>query len=82
MIVGPVSNLPALIPLRKTDETIESFKAVRKCTSWSTRVPDKFLFWLRFSSVMVPAPFHRRALPKQKFISAIVPSVLLLGIMG
>ncbi len=30
---------------------------------------------------MVPAPFHRRALPKQKFISAIVPSVLLLGIM-
>ncbi len=28
---------------------------------------------------MVPAPFLRRALPKNSFISAIVPSVLLLG---
>ncbi len=30
---------------------------------------------------MVPAPFLRRALPKNSFISAIVPSVLLLGII-
>jgi hypothetical protein len=29
---------------------------------------------------MVPAPFLRRALPKKSFISAIVPSVSLLGI--
>jgi hypothetical protein len=31
-------------------------------------------------SVMVPAPFLRRALPDKKCTSAIVPSVLLLGI--
>jgi hypothetical protein len=43
-------------------------------------VPDEFLLWLCFSLVMVPAPFLRRALPDKKCTSAIVPSVLLLGI--
>ncbi|NWK54538.1 arylsulfatase [Verrucomicrobiaceae bacterium N1E253] len=39
------------IPLRKTDETIESFKAVRKCTSWSTRVPSVLLLGISILSL-------------------------------
>jgi hypothetical protein len=75
--------ISALIPLRKTNKTNSFFMKsliLGACVSHLKKETGAFSFYLRYSSVMVPAPLLRRALIEREITPSFVSFDLLRGI--